>query len=154
MQEHISGTSTGLVRSASPAKCHFSPLQTADSTGLPMGTSHTPFLIHSIFSFPPFKEAVFIWLELVSRAWVGLWALCLNPQTITNMAGCLVLLISYQQCFIFPSVVSFWISRALLISCLPLWDATVEHYGIQICQWAESISLICLDNKTIPVAFR
>lgn len=44
-------------------------------------------------------------------------------------------------------MVSFWISRALLISSLPLWDATVEHYGNQICQLVESISLICLDNK-------
>lgn len=102
-----------------------------------------PFSFDFFPSHPSKKQCLFG----LSRAWMGLWALCLNPQTITNMAGCLALLISYQQCFIFPSVVSFWITRALLISSLPLWDATVEHYGIQIYQGAESTSLICLDNK-------
>lgn len=102
------------------------------------------------FPFPPPQRSS------VYLAWAPKQSLdgFMNSQTITNMAGCLALLISHQQCFIFPSAVSFWISRALLISSFPLWDATVEHYGIQICQWAGSISLICLDNKKVLVAFR
>lgn len=67
MQEHLPGTSTGPIPSASSTK-HLSLLQTADSTGLPVGTSHIHFSFTQFFSFPPFKDTAFVWLELISRA--------------------------------------------------------------------------------------
>lgn len=99
------GSSTNIFPLDSHIRCLFLPI---GSSSLHRSSSKHPMHPFSFTHALPSQnsDAAFSWHEFMNRTQMGLFAPCLNPQTITIMADCLALLISCQQWLIFPSVVS------------------------------------------------